>query len=96
MSWTIALVQMDCVAGDVAGKSDSGSWPAPPRRRNVAHSLFCFPNARLPATSWPIASRIWLSPSQARQANTLRVLRAAPEFHLMVGMIERAGRQILR
>ena len=90
MSWTIALVQMDCVAGDTAGQPVADCGSAPPRRLSVARNSFCSPNAPLPAISWPIVSPAWLNQSLAPPANGSRELARSTGVHLMVGMIERA------
>jgi predicted amidohydrolase len=90
MSWTIALVQMDCVAGDVAAnlqRIEDSTVEAADR----GAQLVLFPECA--TTGYFLGDRIasLAEPIPGPSSEQLTHLARSRGLHLMVGMIERAG-----
>ena len=92
MSWTIALVQMDCVPGDVAANLQRIVVSAVEAADRGAQ-LVLFPECA--TTGYFVADRIasLAEPIPGPSSEQLMRLARSRGVHLMVGMIERAGDQ---
>lgn len=90
MSWTIALVQMDCVAGDTeANLARIAARTAEAAERGA--ELVLFPECA--TTGYFVTDRIagLAEPVPGPSSERLARLARGTGVHLMVGMIERAG-----
>jgi predicted amidohydrolase len=90
VSWTIALVQMDCVAGDTAANLQRiAARTAEAAGRGA--QLVLFPECA--TTGYFVADRIasLAEPIPGPSSERLARLAHSTGVHLMVGMIERAG-----
>ena len=90
MSWILALVQMDCVAGDVAANLQRIVASATEAAERGAQ-LVLFPECA--TTGYFVADRIadLAEPIPGPSSEHLARLARRTGLHLMVGMIERAG-----
>jgi len=90
MSWILALVQMDCVAGDVAANLERIVASATAAADRGAQ-LVLFPECA--TTGYFVADRIasLAEPIPGPSSEHLARLARRTGLHLMVGMIERAG-----
>ena len=89
MSWTIALVQMDCVAGDTAANLQRiAARTAEAAKRGA--QLVLFPECA--TTGYFVADRIasLAEPVPGPSSELLAQLARSMGIHLVVGMIERA------